>query len=93
MAEPKINGIMRIVDGSTDLRTLKEMNSLLTTINNYISGQAEYCLTSGGKMVNTGSTDNLFTTSQGGGKGHTHTLNSHTHNIPYTAVAVWKRTA
>lgn len=44
-------------------------------------------------MINTGSTDHLFTTSQGGGKGHTHTLNSHTHNIPYTAVAVWKRTA
>lgn len=61
--------------------------------NNYTSGQAEYCLSSGGKMVNTGSTDNLFTTSQGGGKGHTHTLNSHTHNIPYTSVAVWKRTA
>lgn len=29
----------------------------------------------------------------GGGKGHTHTLNSHTHNIPYTGVVVWKRTA
>ena len=37
MAEPKINGIMRIVDGSTDLRTLKEMNSLLTTINNNLT--------------------------------------------------------
>ena len=39
-------------------------------------------------MINTGSTNNLFTISQGGGKGHTHTLNSHTHNISYTAVAV-----
>lgn len=29
----------------------------------------------------------------GGGKGHTHSLNSHTHNIPYMAVFVWKRTA
>lgn len=29
----------------------------------------------------------------GGGKGHTHTLNNHTHNIPYMAVWIWKRTA
>lgn len=27
----------------------------------------------------------------GGGKGHTHTLNNHTHNIPYMAVWIWKR--
>ncbi len=33
------------------------------------------------------------TTSTGGGKGHTHSLNSHTHNIPYMAVFVWRRTA
>ena len=30
---------------------------------------------------------------QGGGQGHTHSLNSHTHNIPYMAVFIWKRTA
>lgn len=28
----------------------------------------------------------------GGSKGHTHTLNSHTHDIPYIAVYMWKRT-
>lgn len=33
MAEPKITGLMRIVDGNTNLRTLKELNTLLTTIN------------------------------------------------------------
>lgn len=33
MAEPKITGAMRIVDESTDLRTLKEVNTLLTTLN------------------------------------------------------------
>lgn len=37
---------------------------------------------------------------QGGGQGHTHTLNSHTHtlnshthNIPYMSVYIWKRTS
>lgn len=30
---------------------------------------------------------------QGGGQGHTHTLNNHTHNIPYIGVWIWKRTA
>lgn len=30
---------------------------------------------------------------QGGNKGHTHTLNNHSHNIPYIAVSVWRRTA
>lgn len=29
----------------------------------------------------------------GGGQGHTHSLGSHTHNIPYIVVYVWKRTA
>lgn len=29
----------------------------------------------------------------GGGQGHTHTLGSHTHNVPYIVVYVWKRTA
>ena len=29
----------------------------------------------------------------GGGKGHTHTLNNHSHNIPFIAVSVWRRTA
>ena len=38
-----------------------------------------------------GSTDMVRYT--GGGKGHTHSLNSHTHNIPYMAVFVWRRTA
>lgn len=29
----------------------------------------------------------------GGGQGHTHTLSSHTHEVPYIAVWVWKRIA
>lgn len=33
------------------------------------------------------------TASTGGGQGHTHSLGSHTHNVPYIAVYVWKRTA
>lgn len=33
------------------------------------------------------------TSGTGGGKGHTHTLNNHSHNIPYIAVSVWRRTA
>lgn len=37
MAEPKITGAMRIVDGSTNLRTLKELNTLLTTLNNNLT--------------------------------------------------------
>jgi len=36
---------------------------------------------------------NLTTGNKGGGKGHTHTLNNHTHTIPYMAVYMWKRTA
>lgn len=35
-------------------------------------------------------TNNLIANT-GGGKGHTHTLNNHTHTIPYMAVWVWKR--
>lgn len=31
--------------------------------------------------------------STGGGEGHTHTLNNHSHTIPYMAVFVWKRIA
>lgn len=31
--------------------------------------------------------------STGGGEGHTHTLNNHSHTIPYMAVYIWKRTA
>lgn len=27
----------------------------------------------------------------GGGQGHTHSLNSHAHTIPYIAVYIWKR--
>ena len=33
------------------------------------------------------------TFSTGGGKGHTHTLGNHSHNIPFIAVSVWRRTA
>lgn len=36
---------------------------------------------------------NAFISSTGGGKGHTHTLNSHQHLIPYTTVYMFKRTA
>lgn len=32
MAEPKITGAMRIVDGSTNLRTLKELNTNVTNL-------------------------------------------------------------
>lgn len=35
----------------------------------------------------------VSTASTGGGQGHTHNLNNHTHNIPYIGVWVWKRTA
>lgn len=34
-----------------------------------------------------------WTHNTGGGQGHTHNLNNHTHNIPYIGVWVWKRTA
>lgn len=37
MAEPKITGAMRIVDGSTNLRTLKELNTLVTTLNTRVT--------------------------------------------------------
>lgn len=33
MAEQRINGAMRIMDGTTNLRTLKELNALATTLN------------------------------------------------------------
>lgn len=33
------------------------------------------------------------TNSQGGGESHTHTLSSHTHEIPYVTLYIWKRTA
>ena len=36
---------------------------------------------------------NLTTGNDGGGQGHTHSLNDHTHTIPYVAVFIWKRTA
>ena len=39
--------------------------------------------------VSSGST----TGATGGGAGHTHTLNSHTHVVPYMSVFTWKRTA
>lgn len=34
MAEPRINGLFRVMNGNTNMRTLKEMNDLLTTLNN-----------------------------------------------------------
>lgn len=40
--------------------------------NNYTESSAEYCLSPSAKMVNTGSTDNLFTLSVGGSGAHTH---------------------
>ena len=36
---------------------------------------------------------NSTTSKTGGGKGHTHTLGNHSHNIPYIAVSIWRRTA
>lgn len=37
MAELQINGNFRVVDGSTKLRTLKELNTLVTNLNNTIT--------------------------------------------------------
>lgn len=37
MAEGKINGNLKINDGSTDYRTLKELNNLVTTLNNLVT--------------------------------------------------------
>lgn len=37
MAEAKINGNLRIVDGNTNLRTLKELNTLVTTLNTKVT--------------------------------------------------------
>lgn len=55
MAEPRINGICRVMDGNTNLRTLKEINTLLTKLNNqkpsiitcFLSGRPTYTSTSG----------------------------------------------
>lgn len=35
----------------------------------------------------------ITTKNTGGGKGHTHTLNNHSHDIPYFDCYIWKRTA
>lgn len=50
MAEVKLNGLIRVMNGSTSLRTLKEMNDLITKIDNklkrsdnYIQGYYERC--------------------------------------------------
>lgn len=37
MAEGKINGNLKINDGSTDYRTLKELNNLVTTLNTKVT--------------------------------------------------------
>lgn len=34
-----------------------------------------------------------YTSSEGGSQGHTHPLSNHSHNIPYFACYIWKRTA
>lgn len=44
-------------------------------------------------LSSTGKSGDYYSEYVGGGKGHTHSLNSHTHNIPYMAVFIWKRTA
>lgn len=51
---------------------------------NYTGGQAEYCFKESVKMVNTGSTDNLFTLSVGGN-------NAHNNMPPYLVVYAWRR--
>ena len=43
--------------------------------------------------IKTTQTATVKTANTGGGQGHTHSLNNHKHNIPYTTVFVWKRTA
>lgn len=35
----------------------------------------------------------MNTADVGGGQGHTHTLSNHSHNIPYFACYIWRRTA
>lgn len=42
MAEPRINGLLLVMDGNTDMRTLKEMNDLLTSINNNLNKIINY---------------------------------------------------
>lgn len=42
MAEPRINGLLRVMNGNTNMRTLKEMNDLLTSINNNLNKIINY---------------------------------------------------
>lgn len=57
MAEPKINGLFRVMNGNTNMRTLKEMNNLLDTLKNRkpsaitytIEGRSTFTSTSGGE--------------------------------------------
>lgn len=44
MAEGKINGNLKINDGSTDYRTLKELNNLVTTLNTNLTKILPVCL-------------------------------------------------
>ncbi len=63
---------------------------------NWSSGSATGDMMEGGYSWNANNTtynwliENSYV---GGSKGHTHTLNSHTHIVPYIAVFCWKRTA
>lgn len=59
MAELRINGAMRVMNGSTNMRTLKEMNDLLTTLNNrkasimtaFLTNRPKYSSTSGNEWT------------------------------------------
>lgn len=42
MAEPRINGLLRVMNGNTNMRTLKEMNDLLTSINDNLNKIINY---------------------------------------------------
>lgn len=71
MAEFKIDANIRIKDGNTDLRTLKELNTQATTNANNINGKAPT------SHASTGSTYGLGTTSN---YGHCKVINDLTHS-------------
>lgn len=64
----------------------------LTTGGSQTASAFKWDYVSTSRLYNMSNTTDLIRYT-GGGKGHTHSLNSHTHNIPYMAVFVWKRTA
>jgi hypothetical protein len=80
--------ISEMPNHSHDVRQRRNSPTPYSTFynSNYQGGQAEFCHTSGSKMINTGSTDNLFTMSVGGSQ-------AHNNMPPYLTVFAWKRVA